>query len=96
MRFACLVRFDAVHKGDVLVELDPEPFRVQVAIKQSVVDVANANLEATSTGFTPRSFATPDPEASPGKSGTGASHSRGCRGVFTLSRPTRIWLTIMA
>jgi membrane fusion protein (multidrug efflux system) len=33
-----------VRKGDVLVELDPEPFRVQVAIKQSAVDVANANL----------------------------------------------------
>ncbi len=33
-----------VRKGNVLVELDPEPFRVQVAIKQSAVDVANANL----------------------------------------------------
>lgn len=33
-----------VRKGDVLVELDPEPYRVQVAIKQSAVDVANANL----------------------------------------------------
>jgi membrane fusion protein, multidrug efflux system len=33
-----------VRKGDVLVELDPEPFRVQVAIKQAAVDVANANL----------------------------------------------------
>jgi membrane fusion protein (multidrug efflux system) len=33
-----------VRKGDVLVELDPEPFRVQVAIKQSAVDVAKANL----------------------------------------------------
>ena len=33
-----------VSKGDVLVELDPEPFQVQVAIKQSAVDVAKANL----------------------------------------------------
>ncbi len=33
-----------VRKGDVLVELDPEPFRVRVAIKQSAVDVAMANL----------------------------------------------------
>ena len=33
-----------VRKGDLLVELDPEPYRVQVAIKQSAVDVAQANL----------------------------------------------------
>ena len=33
-----------VSKGDVLVELDPEPYRVQVAIKQAAVDVAKANL----------------------------------------------------
>ena len=33
-----------VKKGDVLVELDPEPYRVQVAIKQAAVDSANANL----------------------------------------------------
>jgi membrane fusion protein (multidrug efflux system) len=33
-----------VRKGDVLVELDPEPFRVRVAIKQSAVDMAMANL----------------------------------------------------
>src|SRR5262245_13542137 len=33
-----------VKKGDVLVELDPEPFRVQVAIKQAAVDSAKANL----------------------------------------------------
>jgi membrane fusion protein (multidrug efflux system) len=33
-----------VRKDDVLVELDPEPFRVQVAIKQSAVDVAKANV----------------------------------------------------
>ena len=33
-----------VKKGDVLVELDPEPFRVEVAIKQAAVDSAQANL----------------------------------------------------
>jgi membrane fusion protein, multidrug efflux system len=33
-----------VRKGDVLVELDPEPYRVQVAIKQAAVEVAKANL----------------------------------------------------
>ena len=33
-----------VRKGDGLVELDPEPFRVQVAIKQAAVEVAQANL----------------------------------------------------
>jgi len=33
-----------VKKGDVLVELDPEPFQVQVAIKQAAVDSAKANL----------------------------------------------------
>ena len=33
-----------VKEGDVLVELDPEPFRVQVAIKQAAVDTAQANL----------------------------------------------------
>ena len=33
-----------VKKGDLLVELDPEPYRVQVAIKQAAVDVAQANL----------------------------------------------------
>jgi membrane fusion protein, multidrug efflux system len=33
-----------VKKGDVLVELDPEPYQVQVAIKQSAVDTAEANL----------------------------------------------------
>jgi membrane fusion protein, multidrug efflux system len=33
-----------VKKGDVLVELDPEPFRVQVAIKQAAVDSAQAKL----------------------------------------------------
>lgn len=33
-----------VKKGDVLVELDPEPYRVQVAIKQAAVDAAKADL----------------------------------------------------
>ena len=33
-----------VKKGDVLVELDPEPYRVQVAIKQAAVDSAEAEL----------------------------------------------------
>jgi membrane fusion protein (multidrug efflux system) len=33
-----------VKKDDVLVELDPEPFRVQVAIKQAAVDTAQAEL----------------------------------------------------
>ncbi|MGA7275058.1 MAG: HlyD family secretion protein, partial [Candidatus Udaeobacter sp.] len=33
-----------VKSGDALVELDPEPFRVQVAIKQAAVDAAQAEL----------------------------------------------------
>jgi membrane fusion protein, multidrug efflux system len=33
-----------VKKGDILVELDPEPYRVQVAIKQAAVDSAQAQL----------------------------------------------------
>jgi membrane fusion protein (multidrug efflux system) len=33
-----------VKKGDVLVELDPKPYQVQVAIKQAAVDTAKANL----------------------------------------------------
>jgi len=33
-----------VKKGDVLVELDSEPYRVQVAIKQAAVDSAQAEL----------------------------------------------------
>ena len=33
-----------VKKGDVLVVLDPEPFQVQVAIKQAAVDSAQAQL----------------------------------------------------
>jgi len=33
-----------VKKGDVLVELDPKPYQVQVAIKQAAVDTAEAQL----------------------------------------------------
>jgi len=33
-----------VKKGDVLVELDPKPYQVQVEIKQATVDNAQANL----------------------------------------------------
>ncbi|MBV8968480.1 MAG: HlyD family secretion protein, partial [Verrucomicrobia bacterium] len=33
-----------VRKGDVLVELDPEPYQVQVAIKQAALDTARANV----------------------------------------------------
>jgi len=33
-----------VKKGDVLVQLDPEPYQVQVAIKQAAVNSANADL----------------------------------------------------
>jgi membrane fusion protein, multidrug efflux system len=42
-----------VKKGDVLVELDPEPYRVQVAIKQAAVVSAQAELvvaEASARG----------------------------------------------
>src|SRR5262249_39414697 len=43
-----------VRKGDLLVELDPEPFQVQVSIKQAAVDSAKANMmvaEATVRGL---------------------------------------------
>jgi membrane fusion protein (multidrug efflux system) len=33
-----------VKKGDILVELDPEPYQVQVAIKKAALDAAQANL----------------------------------------------------
>jgi len=33
-----------VRRGEVLIELDPEPYQIQVAIKQSAVDTARANL----------------------------------------------------
>jgi len=36
-----------VKKGDVLVQLDPEPYQVKVAIAQAAVDAAQANLAAT-------------------------------------------------
>jgi len=35
-----------VKKGDVLVRLDPEPYKVQVAIKKAALEVAQANLTA--------------------------------------------------
>jgi membrane fusion protein (multidrug efflux system) len=35
-----------VHPGDLLAELDKEPFRVAVAEKQAAVDTANADLQA--------------------------------------------------
>lgn len=34
-----------VQKGDVLVQLDPEPFRIQVEIKRAALGVAQASLE---------------------------------------------------
>src|SRR5206468_1979889 len=35
-----------VHKGDLLAELDTEPYRVAVSEKQAVVDTAKADLQA--------------------------------------------------
>ncbi|MGO9772796.1 MAG: efflux RND transporter periplasmic adaptor subunit [Roseiarcus sp.] len=35
-----------VHKGDLLAELDEEPYRIVVAEKQAAVDTANADLQA--------------------------------------------------
>jgi membrane fusion protein, multidrug efflux system len=35
-----------VHKGDILVELDKEPFRDAVAVKKAAVDTAQADLDA--------------------------------------------------
>src|SRR5262249_26074679 len=35
-----------VHKGDVLVELDKEPFQDAVAVKKAAVDIAEADLRA--------------------------------------------------
>jgi membrane fusion protein (multidrug efflux system) len=37
---------DRVKKGDLLVQLDKEPFQVQVALKRAAVQVAEANLAA--------------------------------------------------
>jgi membrane fusion protein, multidrug efflux system len=39
-----------VTKGQVLVELDSEPYRVQVAIKQAAVDAAQAEIVVTEAG----------------------------------------------
>jgi membrane fusion protein (multidrug efflux system) len=33
-----------VHQGDLLVELDPEPYEVIVAVKKAAVDTAKADL----------------------------------------------------
>jgi len=38
------LKANRVKRGDVLVELDPEPYQVQVAIKQAAVDTAQANV----------------------------------------------------
>ena len=35
-----------VHKGDILVELDKEPFRDAVAVKKAAVETAEADLQA--------------------------------------------------
>jgi membrane fusion protein, multidrug efflux system len=35
-----------VNKGDLLVELDPEPYQVEVAIKKAAVETAKADLNA--------------------------------------------------
>ena len=37
---------NVVHKGDLLVELDPEPYQVQVNIAEAIVGVAQADLIA--------------------------------------------------
>jgi len=38
---------NGVHKGELLVELDKEPFRDAVAVKKAAVDTAQADLQAT-------------------------------------------------
>ena len=38
-----------VKKGDVLVELDPKPYQVEVAIKQAAVDTAKAKTSASAS-----------------------------------------------
>jgi membrane fusion protein (multidrug efflux system) len=35
-----------VHKGDLLVELDKEPYQIAVAVKRAAVEIANADLRA--------------------------------------------------
>lgn len=37
---------DRVHKGDILVQLDKEPFQDAVAVKKAAVDTAQADLQA--------------------------------------------------
>jgi membrane fusion protein (multidrug efflux system) len=44
-----------VTKGQVLVELDSEPYRVQVAIKQAAVDAARAEIVVTEAACAARS-----------------------------------------
>lgn len=39
-----------VHKGDLLAELDKEPFRVAVSERQAAVDTAKADLQAATAG----------------------------------------------
>ncbi len=36
---------NTVHKGDLLVQLDKEPYETAVAVKQAAVDIAKANLD---------------------------------------------------
>jgi membrane fusion protein, multidrug efflux system len=38
-----------VHKGDLLVELDKEPFQIAVAIKKAAVDTATADLQVANS-----------------------------------------------
>ena len=35
-----------VHRGDLIVELDKEPYQTAVAVKKAAVDIANADLQA--------------------------------------------------
>jgi membrane fusion protein, multidrug efflux system len=39
-----------VHKGDVLAQIDKEPFEIAVAQKKATVDTANADLQAATAG----------------------------------------------
>src|SRR5690242_4384036 len=39
-----------VHRGDLLVELDKEPYRTAVAVRKAAVDTANADLQAAIAG----------------------------------------------
>jgi membrane fusion protein, multidrug efflux system len=40
---------NCVRKGDLLVELDKEPFQIAVAVKKAAVDTATADLDVTKT-----------------------------------------------